>query len=77
MRESAPLAHKPAGMTFDEAAAVCDGAILALPYGMGTSRTVATIRQRRAQTLRPTDTIASATTRRLALLLRAWRRMSW
>ena len=23
MRESAPLAHKPAGMTFDEAAAVC------------------------------------------------------
>jgi len=32
MRESAPLAHKPAGMTFEEAAAVCDGAILALPY---------------------------------------------
>ena len=30
MRESAPLAHKPAGMTFVEAAAVCDGAILAL-----------------------------------------------
>ena len=30
MRESAPLAHKPAGMTFDEAAAVTDGAILAL-----------------------------------------------
>jgi NADPH:quinone reductase-like Zn-dependent oxidoreductase len=30
MRESAPLAHKPAGMTFEEAAAVCDGAILAL-----------------------------------------------
>jgi NADPH:quinone reductase-like Zn-dependent oxidoreductase len=30
MRESAPLAHKPAGMTFDEAAAVCDGASLAL-----------------------------------------------
>ncbi len=32
MRESAPLAHKPAGMTYEEAAAVCDGAILALPY---------------------------------------------
>jgi len=30
MRESAPLAHKPAGMAFEEAAAVCDGAILAL-----------------------------------------------
>jgi NADPH:quinone reductase-like Zn-dependent oxidoreductase len=30
MRESAALAHKPAGMTFEEAAAVCDGAILAL-----------------------------------------------
>jgi D-arabinose 1-dehydrogenase-like Zn-dependent alcohol dehydrogenase len=30
MREGAPLAHKPAGMTFEEAAAVCDGAILAL-----------------------------------------------
>jgi NADPH:quinone reductase-like Zn-dependent oxidoreductase len=30
MRESAPLVHKPAGMTFDEAAAVCDGASLAL-----------------------------------------------
>jgi NADPH:quinone reductase-like Zn-dependent oxidoreductase len=30
MRESAPLAHKPAGMTFDQAAAVCDGASLAL-----------------------------------------------
>jgi NADPH:quinone reductase-like Zn-dependent oxidoreductase len=32
MREDAPLAHKPAGMTFEEAAAVCDGAILALAY---------------------------------------------
>lgn len=32
MRESAPLAHKPAGMTFEEAAAVCDGVILALGY---------------------------------------------
>jgi NADPH:quinone reductase-like Zn-dependent oxidoreductase len=30
--ENAPLAHKPAGMTFEEAAAVCDGAILALAY---------------------------------------------
>ena len=29
-RESAALAHKPAGMTFEEAAAVCDGAIIAL-----------------------------------------------
>jgi NADPH:quinone reductase-like Zn-dependent oxidoreductase len=32
MRESGPLAHKPSGMTFEEAAAVCDGAILALSY---------------------------------------------
>jgi NADPH:quinone reductase-like Zn-dependent oxidoreductase len=30
MRESARLEHKPAGMTFDEAASVCDGAIMAL-----------------------------------------------
>jgi NADPH:quinone reductase-like Zn-dependent oxidoreductase len=30
MRESAPLAHMPAGMSFEEAAAVCDGAALAL-----------------------------------------------
>jgi NADPH:quinone reductase-like Zn-dependent oxidoreductase len=30
MQESAPLAHKPAGMSFEEAAAVTDGAILAL-----------------------------------------------
>ncbi|TAN34890.1 NAD(P)-dependent alcohol dehydrogenase [bacterium] len=30
MRESAPLAHMPAGMSFEEAAAVCDGAIMAL-----------------------------------------------
>jgi NADPH:quinone reductase-like Zn-dependent oxidoreductase len=30
MRESGPLAHKPSGMSFEEAAAVCDGAILAL-----------------------------------------------
>jgi hypothetical protein len=30
MRESAALAHKPAGMSFEEAVGVCDGAILAL-----------------------------------------------
>jgi NADPH:quinone reductase-like Zn-dependent oxidoreductase len=30
MRERAPLARMPAGMTFEEAAAICDGAILAL-----------------------------------------------
>ncbi len=30
IRESAPLAHKPTGMPFEEAAAVCDGAGLAL-----------------------------------------------
>jgi NADPH:quinone reductase-like Zn-dependent oxidoreductase len=30
MRENAPLAHKPAEMTFEEAAAVCDGACIAL-----------------------------------------------
>jgi NADPH:quinone reductase-like Zn-dependent oxidoreductase len=30
MAESAPLAHKPAGMTFEESAAVIDGASLAL-----------------------------------------------
>jgi NADPH:quinone reductase-like Zn-dependent oxidoreductase len=30
--ESAPLAHKPSGMSFEEAAAVCDGVILALSY---------------------------------------------
>jgi NADPH:quinone reductase-like Zn-dependent oxidoreductase len=30
MRETAPLAHMPPGMTFEEAAAVSDGAILAL-----------------------------------------------
>jgi len=30
IRESAALAHKPVGMTFEEAAAVCDGASIAL-----------------------------------------------
>jgi NADPH:quinone reductase-like Zn-dependent oxidoreductase len=30
VRESAPVAHKPAGMGFEEAAAVCDGACSAL-----------------------------------------------
>jgi NADPH:quinone reductase-like Zn-dependent oxidoreductase len=30
IRESAALAHKPAGMTFEEAAGVCDGACIAL-----------------------------------------------
>jgi NADPH:quinone reductase-like Zn-dependent oxidoreductase len=30
MRASGPLAHMPAGMSFEEAAAVCDGAILAV-----------------------------------------------
>jgi NADPH:quinone reductase-like Zn-dependent oxidoreductase len=30
VRESGRLAHKPAGMTFEEAAAVCEGAIMAL-----------------------------------------------
>jgi NADPH:quinone reductase-like Zn-dependent oxidoreductase len=30
VRESGPIAHKPTGMTFEEAAAVCDGASLAL-----------------------------------------------
>jgi NADPH:quinone reductase-like Zn-dependent oxidoreductase len=30
MRESAALAYKPVGMSFEEAAAVCDGALLAL-----------------------------------------------
>jgi NADPH:quinone reductase-like Zn-dependent oxidoreductase len=32
LSESAPLAHKPAGMTFEEAAAVSDGVILALSF---------------------------------------------
>jgi hypothetical protein len=30
MRQDAALAHKPAGFGFEEAAAVCDGVILAL-----------------------------------------------
>jgi NADPH:quinone reductase-like Zn-dependent oxidoreductase len=43
VRESAALAHMPAGMTFEEAAAVCDGACIALSclrgeqLGEGTS----------------------------------------
>ena len=32
IRESSPLAHLPAGMSFEEAAAVCDGAIQALAH---------------------------------------------
>ncbi|MGH2704889.1 MAG: NAD(P)-dependent alcohol dehydrogenase [Actinomycetota bacterium] len=32
VRQSGPLAHMPTGMTFEEAAAVCDGVILALAY---------------------------------------------
>jgi NADPH:quinone reductase-like Zn-dependent oxidoreductase len=32
VRESGALAHMPAGMTFDEAAAVCDGAVVALGF---------------------------------------------
>jgi len=30
--ESAPVSHKPAGISFEEAAAVCDGVILAMAY---------------------------------------------
>ncbi len=44
MRERATLAHKPAGMTFEEAAAICDGAILALgclrPAGLRRGQTI-------------------------------------
>jgi len=44
VRQDAPLAHKPANMTFDEAAAVCDGAILALTNlrrtGVGPGRRI-------------------------------------
>ena len=44
MRESASLARKPAGTTFEEAAAVCDGAILALgclrPAGLRKGRAI-------------------------------------
>jgi NADPH:quinone reductase-like Zn-dependent oxidoreductase len=44
MRESAALAHKPAGMTFEEAAAVCDGAMIALAcLGKADLRTGRTI----------------------------------
>jgi NADPH:quinone reductase-like Zn-dependent oxidoreductase len=44
MRESASLARKPAGTTFEEAAAVCDGAILALgclrPAGLRNGKAI-------------------------------------
>jgi NADPH:quinone reductase-like Zn-dependent oxidoreductase len=44
VRERAPLAHKPPSLSFDEAAAVCDGAILALGClrraGVGPGRRV-------------------------------------
>jgi NADPH:quinone reductase-like Zn-dependent oxidoreductase len=44
LREDRPLAHKPTGMTFEEAAAVCDGASLALACLRGadlrTGRTI-------------------------------------
>jgi NADPH:quinone reductase-like Zn-dependent oxidoreductase len=44
MPASAPLAHKPAGMSFEEAAAVSDGAILALmglrPAGVGKGKKI-------------------------------------
>jgi NADPH:quinone reductase-like Zn-dependent oxidoreductase len=44
MRESTSLARKPAGTTFEEAAAVCDGAILALgclrPAGLRKGKTI-------------------------------------
>ena len=44
MRAGATVAHMPAGATFEEAAAVCDGAILALgclrPTGLRAGRTI-------------------------------------
>ena len=44
MRESAAVAHMPAGMSFEEAAAVCDGVILALmglrPAGVRNGRSI-------------------------------------
>jgi NADPH:quinone reductase-like Zn-dependent oxidoreductase len=44
MRESEPMAHMPAGTTFEEAAPVCDGASLALAClrsaGLGAGQTV-------------------------------------
>ena len=44
MRHSAALAHKPAGLGFEEAAAVCDGVILALmglrPAGVRKGRSI-------------------------------------
>jgi NADPH:quinone reductase-like Zn-dependent oxidoreductase len=43
-RESASIAHKPRGMTFEEAAAVCDGACIALSClrkaDLGTGRSI-------------------------------------
>jgi NADPH:quinone reductase-like Zn-dependent oxidoreductase len=44
MRESAALAHKPSRTSFEEAAAVCDGAVLALgclrPAGLRKGKTI-------------------------------------
>jgi len=44
LRESGPVAHKPARMSFEEAAAVCDGAILALmglrPSGLRKGKSI-------------------------------------
>ena len=44
IRGSATVAHKPAGLTFEEAAAICDGAILALgclrPAGLRKGKTI-------------------------------------
>jgi NADPH:quinone reductase-like Zn-dependent oxidoreductase len=44
MQESAPLAHKPSGTSFEQAAALCDGAILALgclrPAGLHEGSTI-------------------------------------
>ncbi|HET6211950.1 MAG TPA: NAD(P)-dependent alcohol dehydrogenase, partial [Micromonosporaceae bacterium] len=44
MRQGAALAHKPAGMSFEEAAAVCDGVVLALmglrPAGLRKGKTI-------------------------------------
>jgi NADPH:quinone reductase-like Zn-dependent oxidoreductase len=44
VRETGVLAHKPSGMSFEEAAAVCDGALLALsclaPAELGVGRSI-------------------------------------